>query len=477
MNIVDVIRSDTEPFLDKLAVVDADVSLSYYELISAVDALSIILKEVGVGSSERVGLICDDSADYISISLAILSLSAVIVPISPSLTKSEVSDVLTRLDVDFLLFDKSLHNDPVALPFVRGSNGVRSFYLRRLESGDSLPSEYRNMNTAFIRFSSGTTGRSKGVLLSHEAIEERTTAANKALQVTHKDTVLWVLSMSFHFVVTILLFLRKGATIVICHDEFPLSLQNGLTQHGGTFIYASPFHYYTLAASRELASDALSDVRLAVSTATSLSSDIAQMFGDKFGFQLSSAYGIIEVGLPFVNTVAADKSGSVGQILPDYDVLIDKPDSDGTGRILLKGPGMFDAYCSPWQSRELVVNDDGWFDTGDLGRIDVDGFLFILGRGKDVINFAGMKVFPYEVESVINRHPLVQESLVYAVPHPQYGQLPAAKVVLKDASSLDDILAELRSHCFESLASYKTPKQFEFVDKLEKTASDKLVRR
>lgn len=476
MNIVDIIRSETEQFEDKLAVVDADTSLSYGSLLAVIDTLAGTLKEMGVKPTERVGLLCDDSADYVSVSLAILSLSAVIVPIASSLTEAEISDILVRLDVGFLLFDRALRDDPLGLPLAAGSVCVRSFSVRRLDSGNSFPPEYKKMNPAFVRFSSGTTGRSKGVLLSHEAIVERTTAANKALQITHQDTVLWVLSMSFHFVVSILLFLRKGATIVVCRDNFPLSLQEGLTQYGGTFIYASPFHYYTLAVSHGLTPDALSDVRLAISTATSLSSDIAQMFVDKFGLQLSSAYGIIEVGLPFVNDSAAEKQGSVGQVLPDYDVLIDQHDADGTGRILLKGPGMFDAYCSPWQTRTEVVSD-GWFDTGDLGRIDAEGFLFILGRGKDVINFAGMKVFPYEVESVINQHPLVKESLVYAVSHPQYGQLPSAKVVLKDGSSEDEILAKLRRHCSERLVSYKIPKQFEFVDKLDKTTSNKLVRR
>ena len=92
---------------------------------------------------------------------------------------------------------------------------------------------------------------------------------------------------------------------------------------------------------------------------------------------------------------------------------------------------MLDAYYSPWQGRDDILMD-GWFKTGDLGRIDTDGFLFIVGREKDVINFVGMKVFAQEVEAVLNRHPAVKESLVYGAAHPVYGQLPMAKVVLRN---------------------------------------------
>ena len=168
-------------------------------------------------------------------------------------------------------------------------------------------SEYYKINPAFIRFSSGTTGASKGVVLSHEAILERTDAADKGLRITSEDTVLWVLSMSFHFVVTILLFLRRAATIVLCSHDFPGSLVEGVAKHKGTFIYASPFHYNLLARSDLLSPGSLSNVRLAVSTAMQLPAAIAEQFSEKFGFELAEAYGIIEVGLPFINLAVREK--------------------------------------------------------------------------------------------------------------------------------------------------------------------------
>ena len=353
---------------------------------------------------------------------------------------------------------------------------TKELYIKNSGNRQQPDSEYFKINPAFIRFSSGTTGTSKGVVLSHETIIERTSAADKGLNITQNDTVLWVLSMSFHFVVTILLFLRRAATIVICENLFPESLIDGITKHKGTFIYASPFHYNLLAHMDSLPPESFQNIRLAVSTAMKLPENIAREFYSKFGFELSEAYGIIEAGLPFINLSSdKDKRSSVGKALPDYGVEIVNKDKDGAGRIHIKGMGMLDAYFSPWQSRRSIL-DNGWFNTGDMGRIDEDGYLTIVGRDKDVINFTGMKIFPHEVETVLNRCPGVKESYVYGEDHPQYGQLPVAKIVLKDGVEKDLILDDLRRFCYKMLAQYKVPKDFKIVGELAKTASGKIRR-
>ena len=157
----------------------------------------------------------------------------------------------------------------------------------------------------------------------------------------------------------------------------------------------------------------LSKIRLAISTAIKLPEQIAERFNRKFGFPLAESYGIIEIGIAAVNIYRnRSKSGSVGKILPGYKIKILRKDPQGVGEIYLKGKGMFDAYFYPWLSRKKALSG-GWFNTGDLGRLDQNGFLFILGRRKQIINFSGMKIFPFEVETLLNTHPLVKESLVY----------------------------------------------------------------
>ncbi|MDF7823374.1 AMP-binding protein [Pontiellaceae bacterium B12227] len=448
MNIVDVIRSETAELpVGKVAVQIDDALLTYNELFVRVDAAAARLTEAGFQPLERIGLAFPDGIDYVVLSLAVLSIGAVLIPVSASAAPDVVEE---------LLADTLAHG--LLIPDADG------FRVERRDPGAELPAEYREMEPAFIRFSSGTTSASKGVLLSHSEIEARTATADHALKITAADTVVWLLSMSFHFVVTILLFLRRGATINLCCETFPYSFLAGV-ERGGTFIYGTPFHYRALAENESIASDALSGIRMAVSTAMKLTDETAEAFRDKFGFALCEAYGLIEVGLPFVNASGAGRS--VGQAMPGFEVQIHEADEDGVGEVWLRGPGMYSAYLYPWQRRR----SGAWFATGDVGLVDASGSLQLLGRVKNLINFAGMKVFPYEVEAVLEQCAGVQASLVYAEPHPRYGQLPCARVVAPGLSPED-----LRRFCYEHLESYKVPKKFELVERLERTASGKIKR-
>jgi long-chain acyl-CoA synthetase len=475
MNIYETIKKETRFLAYKTAVIEGDEQISYEQLLACADITAAAFRKTGMTRCNRVGLLCEDSIDYLTTSLAVLSLSAVLVPISPDQSENETKDIIDRMALDYLIFEKGRYKE-------EGSESLLSEGLLKKELRLIIrfvyklpPSEFYKINPAFIRFSSGTTGASKGVVLSHEAIIERTDAADKGLKITSEDNVLWVLSMSFHFVVTILLFLRRGATVILCSRRFPEALIEGITEHKGTFIYASPFHYSLLSRSEMLSKGSLGSIRMAVSTAMKLPEAIAGQFSGKFGFELAEAYGIIEVGLPFLNLNAnKDLRGSVGKPLPDYEIKILKKGLDGVGEIYIKGRGMLNAYFSPWKNRKKILKD-GWFRTGDLGMIDDKGNLTIVGREKDVINFAGMKVFAFEVESILNEYPLVKESMVYAVSHPQYGQLPVAKIVLKNNNSSLD-LNDLRRFCYQRMAQYKVPKDFQVIAELQKTASGKIKR-
>ena len=476
MNIFETIKAETGDKLEHTAVIEGEDRISYGILITSAEKVAALLRQKGIRRLHRVGLLCDDSIDYIIMSLAVLSLSAVIVPISAEQTSEEVETVIDRIDVDFIIAEPALrkggHRDMLQSPNLL----KKQFIIVKRSVRERPKPEYFRMNPAFIRFSSGTTGASKGVVLSHESIIERTDAADKGLHITPEDVILWVLTMSYHFVVSILLFLRRGATIMLCGNRFPDVLIEGILKHNGTFIYASPFHYSLLSRTDTLPAGALKHIRLAVSTAMKMPDHVAEEFMTKFGLELTEAYGIIEVGLPFIRIAGGnDKRGSVGKPLPDYEVALDNKDQDGIGEIRIKGCGMLDAYYSPWQSRDDILTD-GWFKTGDLGKKDSDGFLFIVGREKDVINFVGMKIFAQEVEAVINQHPQVKESLVFGIAHPQYGHLPAAKIVLREGAGSDTLIDDLRHFCYYRLAQYKVPKEFEVVAQLAKTPSGKIKR-
>lgn len=469
-NIAGTIFRETAALSGKTALVEGARTLTYGHLAESVARLAQELAERGIRPLDRVAFLCPDSIDYVLLSLAILSLDAAVVPIAPGLMSDERSKLPEQMDVHHLLADAASAPDPTGAALRATADLNRTFCLTSRVPTRPLPAGYAALRPAFIRFSSGTTGTSKGVVLSHETILERTDAADQGLHVTADDVIGWVLSMSFHFVVTILLFLRKGAAVVLCGDPLPAALIDALQRHPVTLLYASPIHYRLLAASTALAPAHFASLRMAVSTAVKLPVQIAQSFFERFGIRLSEAYGIIEVGLPFVYCPQEQsRDGLLGKPLPAYTVRL------GTdGEVMIRGKGMFDAYFSPWQPRPLC-QPDGWFHTGDIGELSEDGSLRLVGRCKAVINFSGMKIFPQEVEELLNQHPSVAESLVYGEPHPEYGQLPCAKIVLKEGAGPFDEAA-LRAFCRSRLALHKIPKAFTCVPALPKTASGKIRR-
>lgn len=457
------------------AVFDRGKVITYPELFRDVRAAAARLAEAGIGKGTRVALLGNDSYEYIFLSLAVLSLSAAILPFSSRSPRLEILHMIRETKANFLLCGAScgFEGDLLSVP----GSAARDEWLLHQEDPELHPIEFEDGELpAFIRFSSGTTGRNKGVVLSHRTVLERTDAC-QALDIRRGEHVLWVLDMAYHFVVTILLFLRKGAVIDICPQPVESHLAEMLRSHPVRLLYATPYHYRLMIRSAEIGKENLALVRGAFSTAMKLENADALAFREKFGIPLTQAYGIIEVGLPCVNrSDDPAKADSVGRLQEAYQLKIDSPDSSGAGGILLKGPGIFDAYLSPFRLRKEVCKD-GYFNTGDIGRLDDDGYLFIVGRSKNIINFAGMKIFPAEVESVLNSFPGIRESLVRAQPFRGFGEIPAADLVPEEESALPaDWEQTLRKFCYERLAAYKVPKIFRLVPEIPKTPSGKIIR-
>jgi long-chain acyl-CoA synthetase len=239
----------------------------------------------------------------------------------------------------------------------------------------------------------------------------------------------------------------------------------------GTVLYAAPFHYSMLARDRSNAK--LASVRLAVSTTAKLPQEVAASFHRRFGLALSQALGVMELGLVSVNVDdPSARWDSVGRASPEYAVNIRHPDRNGYGEVVVSGPGILDAYTNPWTSRDQLM-PDGWFATGDIGRLDPQGYLYLAGRKTAVINLAGRKVFPEEIESVLNRHPAVSESRAYGIAHPHLGELVEAEVVLRGGATAD----ALRDFCRVHLSTDKVPSRFHVVKLIAKTAVTGKIRR
>ena len=423
----------------------------------------------------RVGLACGNGVDYIAIALGILKAGGCLVPVADELTEAERAEVIGRTGLSGLILGKAeLWRRDEAQSFEK-STGAAWVPL----GGGWLEHEraFSDLDPAFIRFSSGTTGRSKGVVLSHTKLRERIVAANAALEIGPGDRVLWMLPMAHHFAVSIVLYLYHGACTIIGNSHLAAEILETAKATRATVIYGAPFHHSLLAA--DPGGYAWPDLRLAVSTAAPLTAAVARGFRERFGKSLVQGLGIIEIGLPLLNTGgASDSPTAVGRPLPAFDVEL--RDEEGVsvavgkvGELWIKGPGMFDAYLSPWQPVEEICID-GWFATGDLAEIDAAGRIYLKGRKKSVLNVSGMKVFPEEVEQVLERHPAVRRCRVAGLQHPVLGTVPVAEVILHDGKTA--AARELITWCRGALSIYKAPVRVKFVDDLPMTASGKIRR-
>jgi long-chain acyl-CoA synthetase len=429
---------------------DSGDTLTFGELIQQAEATAAWLQKRACRAGERCGLIMADGSEFLRSALGILMAGLSVAPIALPIPIKERDRAIKAAALHWILqSDQRL----LRLPF----SGPVDYQNDR---------DFRACNPAYIRFTSGTTGTGKCALLGHQAIVDRLEAANRVLQVGPDDTVWFGLSMADHFVVSILLYLSQGAKIVTAGDPDKWPRLAG--DHRPTVLYGSPDFYGSVIRSGISSLDSL---RLAISTTTPLPTEIDEAFSDKFQKHINPALGIIEVGLLTLNT-RPDKAGSVGFPMPSYSISIigtngEPVATNQVGELHVSGPGLLDAYLAPWRPVQRLLNKHG-FATGDFARLDNDGYLFLAGRGKNLIRIEGIQFFFEEVESVLNSLPGVEESRVFI---DLKSNLLSAEIVgsLKAPEKIPELLSG-------KIDQRKVPKLFIPVDFLPRTANGKLRR-
>jgi len=346
-------------------------------------------------------------------------------------------------------------------------------------SEDVKPVDVDSEDVALILHTSGTTGRSKGAMLSHENLLSNARALVEIWRFTAKDTLLHPLPI-FHthglFVATNVSLLAGGDMIFMDKFNTDFIIEN---LPRATSMMGVPTFYTRLLADARFTNDLTRHMRLFVSGSAPLLAETHAQFEARTGHRILERYGMTETSMNTSNPYDGERrAGTVGFALPDVTIKITDAKTGATlpdgeiGQIEVRGPNVFTGYWQMPEKTREELREDGFFITGDLGRVDADGYLHIVGRGKDLIISGGFNIYPKEVELVLDDQPNVLESAVIGVPHPDFGEAVVGIVVPLPGTDVD--LDKIQTSLGHSLARFKQPKKLITMAELPRNTMGKV---
>jgi malonyl-CoA/methylmalonyl-CoA synthetase len=447
------------------------------------------LASSGVKPGDRVAVQVEKSPESLFLYLACLRAGALYLPLNPAYTEAEVEYFLRDSEASVFVCRPDAGAD--CCVDLRERAGVATGFSLGAEAEGTLtalaagqPGAFRDVprrsgDLAAILYTSGTTGRSKGAMLTHGNLASNARALADAWRFTGADVLLHALPV-FHahglFVATNVVLLT-GASMIFLPKFEAGEVFRALPRC--TVMMGVPTFYTRLLDDARLTRESAAHMRLFISGSAPLLPETFRSFEERTGHAILERYGMTETGMNTSNPYDGDRlPGTVGLPLPGVEARITDPETgailgpDETGMIEVRGPNVFQGYWRMPEKTEAEFRGDGFFITGDLGKIDARGYVHILGRGKDLVISGGLNVYPKEVESEIDALPGVVESAVIGAPHPDFGEGVVAVVVPATGAALDEaqIVGALKSR----LASFKLPKRVLFVEALPRNAMGKV---
>ena len=464
-------RADLDP--DGPAVADGRQSLSNAALLSRVRAASRHLKDFGIGPGDVVAVKLRNRVEFVVVLFASWRLGATVTPVNPTLTELEVARQLDDSGARLLVVEDS----------AIAQGGVTTLVVGDLYKGASRSDPTPHLDAsalALLIYTSGTTGIPKGVMLDHANLDAMADMGRQALDICPADRCLLILPL-FHvngIVVSVLMPLLAGASVVIADRFNPHTFFGLVEKQRPTFFSAVPTIYNMLAAlPADLAPDT-SSVRFGICGAAPAPPELLTRFETRYGFPLVEGYGLSEgTCASTINPVAGPRrAGTVGIAFPGQQIRI--VDADGAevpagvdGEVIIAGPNVMRGYLGrPDETARVII--EGWLHTGDIGHLDAQGYLTIVGRSKDMIIRGGENIYPKEIEDVLAGDPAVLEAAVIGVPDDKWGEVVAAYVQPRPGQTVDP--AALQALCTRKLSGYKRPTSIHIVDAIAKNAVGKI---
>ena len=517
MNLVRLLEESAKKFSWRRHLICAERTLSFRGLNREVNQLSFGLREgLGIKKGDKVAILLNNCPEFIIALFAILKVGAICVPLNAFLTFNELKyifkDSRSKLLISSSEFLEILHQilkakqnreenllslEDIVLTDRKATEGSPE-QSRRMDGFlywpdiivrnqiRDLSHEVNPQDLALLIYTSGTTGFPKGVMLSHANLCSNVISSVSALEITPHERFLLILPMfhSFTLTVCMLVPLYAGARVIIIKSVRPFQkVLRSILLNRVTVIVGIP-HLFDILKNLTLPAilQMFLRVKVCISGAAPLRVETLRTFKQSFKrISLLEGYGLTEAS-PVVSLNplrGAQKPGSIGLPLPGVEVKVVREDESEAvcgevGELIVKGPNVMMGYFNQPQETKKVIRG-AWLFTGDMARIDSDGYIYIAGRKKEMILAHGMNVYPLEIENVLSSHPKIKEVAVVGRKDKSKGELPCAFIVLHKDCKVSE--SEILNYCKGKLANYKIPHLIEFREDLPKTPTGKVLKR
>jgi long-chain acyl-CoA synthetase len=488
-NIADLLTRSAAARPDGVAIKVDDTELSYADLDQAAARVAGLLRAKGVEPGDRVGIMLPNVAHFPACYYGALRAGAAIVPMNPLLKEREVAFYLGDSEAKVLLawhqFADAAHGgaEQARADCVLVEPGEFEALLERCEPNFGV-AERRPDDTAVILYTSGTTGKPKGAELTHANILRNIEVTVGLFGLDERAVTLGALPFFHAFGQTCALnaTVSVGGLLTLIPRFDAGKALAILGRDGVTVFEGVPTMYAAMLHHPQADRTDTSALDVCVSGGAAMPVEIMRAFEDKFGCQVLEGYGLSETS-PVASFNRRDrerKPGSIG--LPVGGVEMRAIDDDGNevpqgevGEVAIRGHNIMKGYWRREDATAEAIDADGWFRTGDMAKVDEDGYFFIVDRKKELVIRGGFNIYPREIEEVLYEHPAVREAAVIGIPHAELGEEVAAAVALKDGA--DSSPAELRDFVKQRVAAYKYPRQVWLVDELPKGPTGKILKR